>query len=129
MRRSAEENLCAGFTRELAIKTPGLENPVGSLSGGNQQKVLLAKWLATRPRVLIVDEPTRGVDVGSKSEIHHLLRRFAEQGGAVIMVSSDLPEILGVSDRVAVFREGRVAGELNGDEATEENVMRLATGA
>ncbi|HKQ91048.1 MAG TPA: ATP-binding cassette domain-containing protein, partial [Blastocatellia bacterium] len=129
MRRSVERGLSAGFTRDLAIKTPDLERAVGALSGGNQQKVLLAKWLATRPRVLIVDEPTRGVDVGSKSEIHHLLRRFTEAGGAVIMVSSELPEILGMSDRIAVFHEGRVAGELNCDEATEEKIMRLATGA
>jgi ABC-type sugar transport system ATPase subunit len=129
MRRSVEQRLSAGFTRDLAIKTPDLERAVGALSGGNQQKVLLAKWLATRPRVLIVDEPTRGVDVGSKSEIHHLLRRFTEAGGAVIMISSELPEILGMSDRVAVFHEGRVAGELRCDEATEEKIMRLATGA
>jgi len=129
MRRSVEHSLSAGFTRDLAIKTPSLDQPVGALSGGNQQKVLLAKWLATRPRVLIVDEPTRGVDVGSKSEIHHLLRRFTEAGGAVIMISSELPEILGMSDRVVVFHEGRVAGELSGDEASEEMIMRLATGA
>jgi ABC-type sugar transport system ATPase subunit len=129
MRRSVEQSVSAGFTRDLAIKTPDLDQSVGALSGGNQQKVLLAKWLATRPRVLIVDEPTRGVDVGSKSEIHHLLRRFTEGGGAVIMISSELPEILGMSDRIAVFHEGRVAGELIGDEATEEKIMRLATGA
>ncbi|MCG3163728.1 MAG: Ribose import ATP-binding protein RbsA [Acidobacteria bacterium] len=129
MRRSIERGLSAGFARDLAIKTPGLEQPVGALSGGNQQKVLLAKWLATRPRVLIVDEPTRGVDVGSKSEIHHLLRRFTEAGGAVIMISSELPEILGMSDRVVVFHEGRVAGELSGNDASEEKIMRLATGA
>src|SRR5262245_42339493 len=129
MRRSVERRLSAGFMRDLAIKTPDLERAVGALSGGNQQKVLLAKWMATRPRVLIADEPTRGVDVGSKSEIHHLLRRFTEAGGAVIMISSELPEILGMSDRVAVFHEGRVAGELSGDDATEEKIMRLATGA
>jgi ABC-type sugar transport system ATPase subunit len=129
MRRSVERTLSAGFARDLAIKTPNLERAVSALSGGNQQKVLLAKWLATRPRVLIVDEPTRGVDVGSKSEIHHLLRRFTEAGGAVIMISSELPEILGMSDRVAVFHEGLVAGELSGDEADEEKIMRLATGA
>jgi ribose transport system ATP-binding protein len=129
MRRSVEQSLSDGFVRELAIRTPDLERPVKALSGGNQQKVLLAKWLATKPRVLIVDEPTRGVDVGSKSEIHHLLRQFTEAGGAVIMISSELPEILGMSDRIAVFHEGRVAGELSGAEATEERIMRLATGA
>ncbi len=129
MRRSIEKTLSDGYVRDLAIKTPHLEKAVGTLSGGNQQKVLLAKWLATRPRVLIVDEPTRGVDVGSKSEIHHLLRRFTEEGGAVIMISSELPEILGMSDRVAVFHEGQVAGELEGHEANEQKIMHLATGA
>ena len=129
MRGSVERSLSAGFIRDLAIKTPDLERAVGALSGGNQQKVLLAKWLATRPRVLIVDEPTRGVDVGSKSEIWRLLRRFTDQGGAVIMISSELPEILGMSDRIVVFHEGRVAGELSGGDATEEKIMRLATGA
>lgn len=128
MRRTAEQNLSAGFMRDLAIKAPDIESPVSALSGGNQQKVLLAKWLATRPRVMIVDEPTRGVDVGSKSEIHHLLRRFAKEGAAVIMISSELPEILGLSDRIVVFHEGRVSGEIEGKEATEEKVMRLATG-
>ena len=127
--RAAEKELSDSFVRDLAIKTPDLEKQVGTLSGGNQQKVLLAKWLATKPRVLIIDEPTRGVDVGSKSEIHHLLRRFADAGGAVVMISSELPEILGMSDRIAVFHEGRVAGELSGESATEEAVMRLATGA
>ncbi len=129
MRRSVEQSLSSGFVRDLAIRTPDLERHAATLSGGNQQKVLLAKWLATKPRVLIVDEPTRGVDVGSKSEIHHLLRRFTEEGGAVIMISSELPEILGMSDRVVVFHEGCVAGELSGDEASEERIMRLATGA
>src|SRR5262245_14220827 len=129
MQRSAERRLTSGFLHDLAIKTPDMEKPVGSLSGGNQQKVLLAKWLATKPRVLIADEPTRGIDVGSKSEIHHLLRRFTEDGGAVIMISSELPEILGMSDRIAVFHEGSVVGELKSAEATEEKIMRLAMGA
>ncbi len=129
LRSSVARSLSEGFVRDLAIKTPDLEKPVGALSGGNQQKVLLAKWLATKPRVLVVDEPTRGVDVGSKSEIHHLLRQFTERGGAVMMISSELPEILGMSDRIVVFHEGRVAGELSGGEASEEKIMRLATGA
>ncbi|MCI0391108.1 MAG: sugar ABC transporter ATP-binding protein [Acidobacteria bacterium] len=129
MRASVERDLSGAFVRDLAIRTPDLEKSVNALSGGNQQKVLLAKWLATKPRVLIVDEPTRGVDVGSKSEIHHLLRKFTEEGGAVIMISSELPEILGMSDRVVVFHEGRLAGELNGLEASEEKIMRMATGS
>ena len=129
MDRAAERALSRALVGDLAIKTPDLESPVGTLSGGNQQKILLAKWLATKPRVLIVDEPTRGVDVGSKSEIHHLLRRFTENGGAVIMISSELPEVLGMSDRIAVFRDGRVAGELAGETAREEVILRLAPGA
>src|SRR5581483_8771419 len=129
MNHVAERELSDSFVRALSIRTPGGEKQVDTLSGGNQQKVLLAKWLATKPRVLVIDEPTRGVDVGSKSEIHHLLRRFAREGGAVIMISSELPEILGMSDRIVVFHEGRVAGELPGDGATEEAIMRLATGA
>jgi ABC-type sugar transport system ATPase subunit len=127
--RAAEKQLSDSFIHSLAIKTPDIEQQVGALSGGNQQKVLLAKWLARSPRVLIIDEPTRGVDVGSKAEIHHLLRRFADSGGAVIMISSELPEILGLSDRIAVFHEGTVAGELSADSATEEAIMHLATGA
>jgi ABC-type sugar transport system ATPase subunit len=127
--RAAEKQLSDSFIHSLAIKTPDIEQQVGALSGGNQQKVLLAKWLVRSPRVLIIDEPTRGVDVGSKAEIHHLLRRFADSGGAVIMISSELPEILGLSDRIAVFHEGTVAGELSADSATEVAIMHLATGA
>ena len=98
----------------------------GHLSGGNQQKVLLARWLLVNPRVLIVDEPTRGVDVGAKVEVHELLREFARQGHAVLMISSDLPEVLTVSHRLYVMRAGRIAGELHRQEMTEERVMRLA---
>jgi ABC-type sugar transport system ATPase subunit len=98
------------------------------LSGGNQQKVSLAKWLATRPRVLIVDEPTRGVDVGAKGEIHRLLDELAEEGLAVLMISSDMTEVLSISDRILVMREGRLTGELTHAEADEERVIRLATG-
>jgi ABC-type sugar transport system ATPase subunit len=98
-----------------------------SLSGGNQQKVVVAKWLATLPGVLLLDEPTKGVDVGAKFEIHEMIRRQAEAGLAVLVASSDLPEVLALADRVVVMREGRVQGELSGDEATEESVMRMAT--
>ncbi len=114
--------------RQLAIKFHDVEQVVSSLSGGNQQKVLLARWLATHPRVLIVDEPTRGVDVGAKSEIHRILRQYAEQGNGVIVVSSELPELLGLCDRIIVMREGRIAGEVQGDAATEERVIALAMG-
>jgi rhamnose transport system ATP-binding protein len=98
------------------------------LSGGNQQKVVLAKWLATDPRVLIVDEPTRGIDVGTKAQVHALLSRLAAEGVAVLMISSDLPEVLGVADRILVMNEGRLAADIPRAEATEEAVLAAATG-
>jgi ABC-type sugar transport system ATPase subunit len=116
------------YIGRLEIRTPSLDQEVNNLSGGNQQKVLLGEWLATEPEVLIVDEPTRGIDVGTKAEIHRLLRRLAEQGKAVIVISSDLPEALRISDRIAVMRRGQLAGFIPGSEATEENVMELAAG-
>jgi rhamnose transport system ATP-binding protein len=100
--------------------------PVGELSGGNQQKVALARWLATRPAVLILDEPTQGVDIGAKAEIHALMQRLVEEGLAVIMISSDLPEVLAMSDRIAVMRTGTIAGLLDRAEATQERVLALA---
>ena len=99
-----------------------------NLSGGNQQKVVLAKWLALSPRVLIFDEPTRGIDVGAKSEIYALIRKLAGEGVSIIAISSEMEEVLGISDRLAVMHEGRIAGILNRDQFTEETVMRLATG-
>jgi ribose transport system ATP-binding protein len=101
---------------------------VGTLSGGNQQKVVLAKWLSMTPRVVIFDEPTRGIDVGSKSEIYTLMRGLADSGVAVLMISSDMEEVIGVSDRIVVMREGRIGGFLDRPEFSEENVMRLAVG-
>ena len=98
-----------------------------NLSGGNQQKTLLAKWLCAQPKVLIVDEPTRGVDVGAKAKIHADLRKMADEGIGVIVISSELPEVLGLSDRVAVFREGQLTTVLEGDQATQEEVMHYAT--
>lgn len=114
--------------KEFGVVTPGTGQIVGNLSGGNQQKVLLATWFGIKPRVLIVDEPTRGVDVGAKSEIYVLLRELAKTGVGIIMISSDLPEILGVSDRIIVMKEGKIAGELDREEANEENVIAIATG-
>src|SRR5258708_6205193 len=114
--------------QRLNIRTPSVRQHVALLSGGNQQKVVLGKWLGRSPRVLILDEPTRGVDVGAKSEIYALMDRFAAERVAMLMISSDLEEILGMSDRVLVMHEGRLAGELTRAELTEEAVMRLATG-
>ena len=119
--------LAARFVRDLRIATPSVRRPVGDLSGGNQQKVLLAKWLAMEPDVLIVDEPTRGVDVGARSEIYRLLRGLAGRGMALLVVSSDLPEVLTLADRVVVMADGRTVGEIDGDAADEEGVLRLAT--
>ena len=101
---------------------------VGSLSGGNQQKVVLAKWLAMRPRVIIFDEPTRGIDVGAKNEIYEMLRRLADSGVAILMISSDMEEVIGVSDRIAVMHEGRISGFLERSEFSEQNVLKLAVG-
>jgi rhamnose transport system ATP-binding protein len=112
---------------EWRIKASGIEAPPDSLSGGNQQKIVVAKWMATNPRVLLLDEPTKGVDVGAKFEIHEAIRRQAAEGLAVLVVSSDLPEILSLADRIVVMKEGRVQGELAGVDATEEAVMHLAT--
>jgi ribose transport system ATP-binding protein len=105
-----------------------LRQHVRNLSGGNQQKVLLAMWLGIRPALLLVDEPTRGVDVGARSEIYHLLRESAARGVAILLISSDLPELLGLCDRIAVMRRGRIAGLFRREEATEENVIACATG-
>jgi ABC-type sugar transport system ATPase subunit len=121
------EALARNFVDELRIATPSVHKIVGELSGGNQQKVLLAKWLAMEPKLLIVDEPTRGVDVGARSEIYRLLRALADRGVALLVVSSDLPEVLALADRIVVMAEGRTVGELPGEGATEEQVLRLAT--
>ena len=113
----------------LAVKTPSAEADANTLSGGNQQKVALARWLATKPRLLIFDEPTQGVDVGAKAEIHALIGELAAQGMAVLLISSELPEILALSDRVIVMRGGTTVGELGRAAATQEAVMELAFGA
>jgi rhamnose transport system ATP-binding protein len=127
LRFGAERSLALEFIRDLAVRTPGPGAPGHSLSGGNQQKVSLARWLATRPAVLILDEPTQGVDVGAKSEIHKIIRRLAKEGLAVLMISSDLPEILGMSDRIAVMRGGTIAARLPGKSEAHQ-VMSAALG-
>jgi rhamnose transport system ATP-binding protein len=123
-----ERRDAAKWTERLLVKAGALTDPVHTLSGGNQQKVVLAKWLSTQPKVLIVDEPTRGIDVGTKAEVHRLLSNLAAQGVAVLMVSSELPEVLGMSDRVLVMREGRLVDEIPRERADEESVMFAATG-
>jgi rhamnose transport system ATP-binding protein len=124
----AERRAAATWTQKLQTKLGRLSDAVGTLSGGNQQKVVLAKWLATGPQLLIVDEPTRGIDVGTKAEVHRLMSSLAADGLAVVMVSSELPEVLGMADRIFVLREGRIAAELSRAEATEESVMYAAMG-
>jgi ribose transport system ATP-binding protein len=117
---------------DFNIRLANLEIRAVDLSGGNQQKLLLARWLAIKPKVLMLDEPTRGVDIGAKSEIYRIISDLAAQGVAILMVSSELPEIIGMSDRVLVMREGELVGELNdraGQEITQENIMQYATGA
>lgn len=126
IKRRSERTVVGDLIRRLTIKTGNMDNPVSSLSGGNQQKVVLAKWLAAKFRVMILDEPTRGVDVGAKYEIYELINELAENGMAVLMISSELVELIGMCDRVLVIRGGAVSGELTGGDITEEQMMRYA---
>ena len=123
-----EKQVAESYVARLTIKTPSIEQKVMYLSGGNQQRVVIAKWLANRPKVLIVDEPTRGIDVGATAEIHSLLCELAKQGVSILMISSDLSEILAMSDRVLVMHQGRIAGEIPIENATQEEIMHYATG-
>jgi inositol transport system ATP-binding protein len=115
------------YRKALNIRMASGEQPVGNLSGGNQQKVVLARWLALRPSVLIVDEPTRGIDVGAKVEVHNLLIDMAKAGIAIIVISSELPEVLSLADRIITMREGRVTGEVMGRDTSQEELMTLMT--
>ena len=124
---NAEIKVANEYKTSLNIKTPSVEQLVGNLSGGNQQKVCLAKWLFVKPDVLILDEPTRGIDVGAKFEIYTIMNRLVAQGMSIIMISSELLEVLGMSDRVYIVSAGRIAGELPIGEASQEKIMRLAT--
>jgi L-arabinose transport system ATP-binding protein len=126
VRRGEERRIAGEFARRLNVRTPSLEQAVGNLSGGNQQKVVLARWLASRPKVLILDEPTRGVDVGAKAEIYDAIDQLAADGLAIVVISSELPEILALSDRILVMQAGRIAGELARAEASEERILHLA---
>jgi ABC-type sugar transport system ATPase subunit len=128
LRRGVERRVTQEHARELRLRETALDTPARMLSGGNQQKVVLARWLALRPKVLLLDEPTRGIDIGAKAEIYRLIREIAARGVAVLMISSELPEVLGISDRILVLREGRVAGVLPGPGTDERTVMALATG-
>lgn len=122
------DQLAGEVVKRLDIHTPSLRQRVRNLSGGNQQKVIIARWLTLKPRVLILDEPTRGIDVGAKAEIHALMSQLAQEGVGVLMISSELPEVLGVSDRILVMHEGRVTGEFTRGQATQDDIMRAATG-
>ena len=123
----AENRAASPWAAKLEVKTNALDMNATTMSGGNQQKVVIAKWLATEPRLLIIDEPTRGIDVGTKAEVHRLLSELAGEGLAILMISSELPEVLGMADRVLVVCEGRLTAEMDKDDATPENVMRAAT--
>ena len=127
MNRAAMRAVALQMVEKLRIKTPTLQQTARLLSGGNQQKVVIAKWLVRDCEVLIFDEPTRGIDVGAKNEIYKLLNELAAQGRAVIVISSELPEVLQLSHRILVMCEGRITGEVRGDEATQQNLMTLAT--
>jgi len=124
--RRLEDEIADRYMKQLAIKAPNSQFVTNKLSGGNQQKVSVAKSLAIEPDVLIIDEPTRGVDVGAKSEIHRILSDLAKAGKAIIMISSDLPEILGMCDRTVVLKQGRIVGELPRSEMTQENILHMA---
>ncbi|UCF92957.1 MAG: sugar ABC transporter ATP-binding protein [Desulfobacterales bacterium] len=123
-----EKAICARCIEQFNIRTPTLDQLIRYLSGGNQQKVIIAKWINAQPRLIIMDEPTRGIDVGAKAEIYNLMRRLATEGTGIMMISSELPEIIGLSDRILVMHQGRVAGELSPQDATEEEILSLATG-
>jgi rhamnose transport system ATP-binding protein len=127
---SGAENRAAGpWAGRLEVKTSALDAKASTMSGGNQQKVVIAKWLATKPKLLIIDEPTRGIDVGTKAEVHRLLSELAGEGLAILMISSELPEVLGMADRVLVVSEGRISADIARADATAESVMSAATGA
>jgi len=127
VREGEVEALCLEQKASLRVRTPDLGEPVLNLSGGNQQKVLIARWLMTHPGILILDEPTRGIDVGAKAEIHRLISELAGKGVAVLMISSELPEVLGMSDRVLVMHEGRMTGIVDRKDATQVKIMELAS--
>jgi rhamnose transport system ATP-binding protein len=125
---ATERRVADEYTEQFNVRMTGVDQLVGALSGGNQQKVVLAKWLAAKPRVLILDEPTRGIDIGAKVEVHRIISELAASGLGIILISSDLPEVLAMSDRILVLHEGRITAEIPRARATEERVMFAATG-
>ena len=129
LRGATEAKVATDNTQQLSVRMTGVDQEVGALSGGNQQKVVLAKWLATGPRILILDEPTRGIDIGAKVEVHRIIAELAASGLAIILISSDLPEVLAMSDRIVVLHEGRITAEIPRERATQESVMFAATGS
>jgi ABC-type sugar transport system ATPase subunit len=128
MRKKREKAEADEYIQRLSIKTPSNQTAIVNLSGGNQQKCIIARWLETEPLLLILDEPTRGIDVGAKYEIYLIMNQIVEKGGAVIMISSELPEVLGMSDRVLVMRDGKIAGEFIPAETQTEDIMSCALG-
>ena len=126
--KQKEDALPQEYVEKLNIKATGVDQDVRHLSGGNQQKVVLAKWLAKKPKVLFLDEPTRGIDIGAKAEVYKLINELTSEGMAVVVISSELPEVIGISDRILVMHDGKIAGELQRRDFSEENVMKLATG-
>ena len=129
VRGATERKVAHDYTEQFNVRMTGVDQLVGALSGGNQQKVVLAKWLASKPRILILDEPTRGIDIGAKVEVHRIISELAASGLGIILISSDLPEVLAMSDRILVLHEGRITAEIPRARATEERVMFAATGS
>ena len=127
-KRKKERNAVYESFMKMNVKTPTLDTPISSLSGGNQQKVLLSRWMLSEPDILILDEPTRGIDIGAKFEIYKLMTDMVKEGKAIIMVSSELPELIGMCDRIYVMNKGHISGMLNRDEFSQEDIMRYATG-
>ena len=125
--KDREDSITHHYIEKMSIKTPSAQQIVENLSGGNQQKVVIGRWLATEPKILILDEPTRGVDVGAKAEIYETMNELVSRGVAIIMISSELPEVINMSDRVAVMCNGMITGILDRDELSQERIMRLAT--
>jgi rhamnose transport system ATP-binding protein len=128
MNRGRERDLAADYSKQLQVRSTGVRQSVSALSGGNQQKVVIAKWLATKPTVLLLDEPTHGVDIGAKAEVHRIISQLALQGMAIVLISSELPELMGMADRVLVLHEGRVAAGFDRGELSQERIMAAATG-